>query len=120
MVLEELDRLKSQFAGCETLAFADLSTKMILVTNSDANLPREALDKLCAEATVVLGKSGKPSLGDTDAETAYVSSGGQLRVFMRAPDEPDDVLCCICASSIDIAGFLADARPSLAQISGGG
>ena len=40
MVVDALDALQKKFAGCETVAFADLSTQMILVTNSDTQYLR--------------------------------------------------------------------------------
>ena len=95
MVVDELDRLLSKNAGCRTIAFADLSAQMILVTDSASNLPREMLDRLCREAVGVLGINGKPVLGEQPGARAFVAGPSGLHVFLRASDEPDDVLCCV-------------------------
>jgi hypothetical protein len=120
MVADVLDALHSKFDECETVAFADLSTQMVLITNSDASHRRETLDRLCAEAAMALGTSKKPAaFGDTPSSAAFVATNNQLRIFLRAPDEPADVLCCVCKPGVDVAAFLSDARPCLAKISGG-
>ena len=119
MVVDALDALHNKFAGCETVAFADLSTQMILVTNSDTQYRRETLDMLCAEAALALGTRNKPMLGDQAGDAAFVATRNQLRIFLRASQEPSDVLCCVCAPDIDVAGFLSDARPCLEMISNG-
>jgi len=119
MVVEELDALRGAFAGCETLAFADLSTRMILVTDTSANLPRETLDGLCAEAAMMLGANGKVALGETPSDAALVASKDAMRVFLRAASEPNDVLCCICAPELDVEAFLVDARDRLNRMSSG-
>ncbi|PUB17561.1 hypothetical protein [Yoonia sediminilitoris] len=119
MVVDDLDALQGKFEGIETVAFADLSTQMILVTNSNSNQRREALEMLCAEATVALGSADKPALGDTPSPAAFVATKNQLRIFLRAPGEPSDVLCCVCKPDVDVASFLSDAKPCLAKISSG-
>lgn len=117
MVVNELDALRDKYKGCLTIAFADLSTQMILVTDSGSNHRREVLDKLCAEAALLLGSGAKLALGLQPSNAAIVANKSALRVFVRANDEPNDVLCCICASSVDAGAFLADARASLDRIS---
>ncbi|MEJ6402970.1 hypothetical protein [Yoonia sp. 2307UL14-13] len=119
MVVEDLDALQGKFDGCETLAFADLSTQMILVTNSDTDYRREALDRLCAEAALALGTKKKLAMGDTTSSAAFIATKGQLRIYLRATGEPADVLCCVCKPDMDVASFLSDARPCLEKISSG-
>ena len=118
MVGDELDALRGKYEGCTAIAFADLSTKMILVTDSESNLPREALDSLCAEAALLLGAKGKPVLADSPVDIASVAIAGQLRVFLRSEQEPNDVLCCICGPVMDADAFVADAQVCLSVISG--
>lgn len=120
MVVDDLDALQNKFDGCETIAFADLSTQMILVTNSSTEYRRETLDQLCAEAALTLGGRNKPMLGDQSGNAAFVTTKSQLRIFLRASQEPSDVLCCVCAPDTEIDAFLADARACLEKISNGG
>lgn len=119
MVTEDLDALHSKFPQCETIAFADLSTDMILITNSAAPQTREALNALCADAAKSLGKPGSPNFGEGESDVAMIATRDQLTIFLRAADEPTDVLCCVCKPDLDVAAFLTAARPTLQKISGG-
>ncbi|MEO1640654.1 MAG: hypothetical protein AAFU41_15540 [Pseudomonadota bacterium] len=116
MVVDELDALREKFDGCDTLAFADLSTQMILVTNSGSTLRREALDNLCAEAALVLGSKGDPALGQNPTNQAIVLNKRAARIFVRSAAEPSDALCCICGPETDIAGLTAEATACLDRI----
>ena len=118
MVVNELDALLEKFEGCCTLAFADLSTRMILVTDSSSNLRREALDALCSEAALLLGAKGASALGNRQANLAAVAGPSATRVFIRADSDPNDVLCCICGPKVDATAFVADARECVDRISG--
>lgn len=119
MVVDELDALRDKFEGCLTIAFADLSTQMILVADSASRLRREALDNLCAEAALLLGVNGKMALGTKPSSSASVTTKSALRVFLRAKGEPNDVLCCICEPGVDAGAFLIAARDCVDSISSG-
>lgn len=119
MAIEDLDALHDKFPQCETIAFADLSTDMILITNSAAPQAREALDALCADAAKSLGKPGSPNFGDGESDTALIATRDQLTIFLRADGEPTEVLCCVCKPDLDVPAFLSVARPTLQKISRG-
>lgn len=119
MVVDELDKLVAQTTECRTLAFADLSTKMILVADTGSHLPREALDRLCTQAASLLGVNGKQVLGEQSGRTALAADTKDVHLFLRAEDEPDDVLCCVCTPEVDIEKFVADATACLHRISTG-
>lgn len=119
MVAEALDALQSDFDGCETIAFADLSTQMILITNTGTSHPREKLDNLCAEAALTLGSSKKVAIGTAPSSMAIITEPDQLRLFLRARKEPSDVLCCVCKPGLDISAFLSAAHTCLEKISSG-
>lgn len=117
MVSDELDALQARFPACETLAYADLTTGMILVTNSNTPLERNALNRLCAEASAVLGAATAPSLGNSAAESAVVSGQDGVRLFVRAPVLPNDVLLCVGTAGLDLAAFAPEAQACLQRIS---
>jgi hypothetical protein len=119
MVVDELDKLRKSSTSCQTIAFADLSTQMILVTDTLSTLPREALDKLCKQAASLLGANGKVALGARPSRMALVANDTSVRLFLRASDEPNDVLCCVCTPSVDLDKFVADATGCLNRISDG-
>jgi hypothetical protein len=92
---------------------------MILVTDTGSSLPREALDALCAEAALVLGLNNKVTLGTQPSQVALLAGKSSVRVFLRASDEPSDVLCCVCAPDVDVDKFIASATDCLDRISSG-
>ncbi|MEJ8561776.1 hypothetical protein QTO30_11465 [Yoonia sp. GPGPB17] len=58
-------------------------------------------------------------MAEQPSDIASVTSPSQLRVFLRATQEPNDVLCCICNPKLDADAFVADACACLDRISGG-
>jgi len=117
MVVAALDELRETNPGCRMVAYADLSTHMVLVTDSGTTQPREVLDALCDEAAALLGTKGAPPIGAAPGTTAVWATPASLRVFLRAPDEPQDVLCCVCAPDVNVGKFVANAFACLDRIS---
>ncbi|MEL6522115.1 MAG: hypothetical protein AAFQ66_14195 [Pseudomonadota bacterium] len=120
-VSDELDGLRSAFPACETVAFADLASKMVLKTSSGSKAPQEQIDQLCAEAISVFGDIGPNlSMSDSDSATqAVVFTSTSLKIFLRGAQEPSDILCCVCAPTINVDDFLRLAQPALDRISQG-
>ena len=116
MVSDTLNALHDQFAGCHTLAFADLSTQMVLVTNTPSTTTREHLDALCAEAASAFGPAGLPALGTHPASTVIIATPDHVRLYLRDPQEPADALCCVCDHTVVVGDFLEKARICLEQI----
>ena len=117
MVVDELDKLVEAHEGCTTVAFADLSTRMVLVTNSLSTMPREVLDRICVQAAVTLGDAGKTTLGEMPASMALAADKSSVHLFLRATDEPSDVLCCVCSTDVDFDKIVAQAQACLRRIS---
>lgn len=117
MVVDKLDELLEGNAGCRTVAFADLSTQMVLVTNTLSTLPREKLDRICAQAATLLGVDGKPTLGVASVTVALAADKSSVHLFLRATDEPNDVLCCVCSPDVDVEVLTTQAKACLQRIS---
>ncbi|MEP4196876.1 MAG: hypothetical protein ABJL99_14710 [Aliishimia sp.] len=98
MVQQALDAVCERVAGCETVAFSDLSTQMVLVTNSTARQSRDALNLLCKQAHSVLQTGHQALVGTED----------NFYVFARSASDPTEALCCICALDTDIAQVFAE------------
>ncbi|MEO9819580.1 MAG: hypothetical protein ABJQ34_07675 [Paracoccaceae bacterium] len=113
MQAAELERLIEQFPDCSLVAYADIGTGITLVSAGQSDIPREALDELCAEAALTLGKSGVPSMGATPCPVAIKALEKTVFVYVRATDEPDDALLCMCQPDIDLEGFLTAARATI-------
>ncbi|MEM7470511.1 MAG: hypothetical protein AAF340_04105 [Pseudomonadota bacterium] len=109
MAQKVLDLLCEQVAGCETAAFVDLTTRMVLVTNGDNTQSQDTLNAMCQEAELML----------VGGDTAMVATSGQMRLYLRGEAEPNDALCCVCAMDTNFAELIAKAKDSLNEISSG-
>lgn len=107
MVQEVLDAVCETFDSCETLAYADLSTRLVLATNSETDQRRDALNALCAQAEVVL-EGGNISV---------IATASGFRLFLRDHSEPMDGLICLCGLQTDMAKFIPVAQQCLSEIS---
>jgi hypothetical protein len=116
------DALKTLIEGHPALravAFADLSTNMVLLSESRAPMLREAFQSLCASGGALLSAvDAEPPDPETACDAALSVQAEQLDIFLRVPGAPDDALCCICEPTIDVDAFLADARACLDRLVG--
>lgn len=118
MVSDELDALQNRFPVCETLAYADLTTGMVLVTNSNTPLERHGLNRLSADAALLLGGAqDTPQVGTQVPASVIVGSQDTVSVFLRAEHQPNDALLCIGAGELDLAAFIPEAQACLKRIS---
>lgn len=113
MQAAQLERLIEQYPDCSLVAYADIGTGITLVSAGQSDIPREALDELCAEAALTLGKSDIPSMGAAPCPVAIKALEKAVFVYVRATDEPDDALLCMCQPDIDLDGFLTAARATI-------
>lgn len=109
MVQKALNAVCNTFDGCETLAYADLSTQLVLATNETASQTRDALNDLCAEAKLVLDAG----------HLAVVGTGSGFRLFFRDRSEPSDCLICVCSFKADLSKLFPAAQQCLADIASG-
>lgn len=109
------------FPEAKVVAFADLSSRMILASHGREDMTQEHLDRLCFQARAsfddpLLALSVE-AFGEPNG--ALVLRGKDLLVFLRSESEPADAMCCICGPGVDLPGFIARAKETLAGISGG-
>jgi hypothetical protein len=116
------DALKMLIEGHPALravAFADLSTRMVLISESRTPMLREAFQALCLRGGALLSAvDSDPIDPATACDTALVVEDEDIGVFLRVPGAPSDALCCLCEPTIEIDGFLADARDCLDRLAG--
>ena len=122
-ILDHLITFQSDFRTCETIAYADLSSKMVLCSTSLVKMRQEQLDALCASAVDFLepaGAQGSPvgllSAPKASIENAVVVSGNSFHIFVRSPIDNDEAICCICLPDTDTARFTSAARNVLVQL----
>ncbi len=118
MVSDELDAVVEKVPTCQTLAFGDLGTSMVLLTNSASELARERVDALCAEAVATLGPQDMPPLGTGNAEWAMTLTPAATKVFLRGGPEGSDCLLCLCAPEVDLESLLPELQTCLDTILG--
>lgn len=121
-ITEDLGAVVKAFPQARLVAFADLSSRMILTSAGPLSTTQEHLDRLCNQARVCfddplfslsVGAFGEP-------HGAVVMGPDSLRLFLRSDVEPADALCCICDPGIDLAAFVPKIRETLESITHGG
>jgi len=121
-VTENLGAVVKAFPQARLVAFADLSSRMILSSAGTLSTTQEHLDRLCDQARASfddpLFALSVEAFGEP--HSAVVMGPDALRVFMRSDTEPADALCCICDPGIDLGAFVAKIRDTLESITQGG
>lgn len=121
-IADTLNSVIKAYPQASVVAFADLSSRMILANAGAKPVTQELLISLCEQARVgfddPLFSLSVEAFGEPHG--AVVMGADSVRVFMRSESEPADALCCICDPSIDLAGFVAKIRDTLEQITSGG
>jgi hypothetical protein len=120
-VQDDLGAVLSAFPQARLVAFADLSSRMILASQGRKDMTQEHLDRLCEQARISfddpLFALSMEAFGEPHGALVLDEDG--LRVFLRSESEPADAMCCICEPDIDLPDFVARVRDTLTGISGG-
>lgn len=119
-VIESLAVLVKTFPQAKLVAFADLSSSMILASQGSRSMTQEHLDRLCKQARASFDD---PMFALTmeafsEPQAAVLLGDDGVQVFMRSESEPADALCCICDHGIDLSGFVEKLRETLDSVSG--
>lgn len=120
-VQDDLAAVITAFPQARLVAFADLSSRMILASQGRQSITQEHLDRLCEQARISfddpLFALSMEAFGEPHGALLLDDDG--LRLFLRSEVEPADAMCCICDPSVDLPGFVARVRDALTGISGG-
>lgn len=121
-VIESLGAVVKAYPQARAVAFADLSSNMILASQGRDDVTQEHLDRLCKQARASfddpLFSLSVEAFGEPHA--SVVMGSDSVRVFLRSESEPADALCCICDHGIDLAEFVSKIRETLEHITAGG
>ena len=114
---------RTRFPFCETVAFADLSTGMVLAADTRAKMAQEKLDILCEEAFQALAGRTSAAIAREFGESVEVSvskcvvvTNSTVRVFVRAPEPAQEALCIVLDSKCDVVEVLQAGCELLDQI----
>lgn len=108
MSLADLERLRLCLPGCEVAMLADVSARTVLGASAALSLPQEHHDALCDQACRALSYGGRAR------PYAVIAGPGGVRLHLRAPDYPDEVLCLVLPPQSDIGLALSRAEAALA------
>ena len=120
-VTDTLGAVVKAFPEARLVAFADLSSRMILASSGKTVFPQEYLDILCDQARSAFDDPmfslSVEAFGEPHAALVMALDG--VQIFLRSATEPGDAMVCVCDHSIDLAGFVAKIRGTLETISAG-
>ena len=121
-VPETLGAVVKAFPQARLVAFADLSSRMILTSSGSLSTTQEFLDRLCDQARASFDDPlfGLSVEAFGEPRGSVVMGPEALRVFLRSDTEPADALCCICDHGIDLPAFVTKLRDTLESITHGG
>lgn len=117
-VIDHLEEINTSFDGVQIVAFADLSSQMVLGNVTKKNTGQEYLDALCKQAVAVfdgplLSLAGSGSGAGNDA---IILRPGEIMVCLRSASDPADALICLCDDSVDVETLLSIGRNTLNEI----
>ncbi|MEM9970415.1 MAG: hypothetical protein AAF762_04890 [Pseudomonadota bacterium] len=118
-VSKALDDMRSEVAGCDLVAFADLSSQMVLCTSSATKRAQEEIDALTGAASLTLEGAvadGAGALTGGAPATAVTMTQADLHVFLRNPAAANEALICVCAPDADVSKIVDCGRATLDRI----
>jgi hypothetical protein len=124
-ITEELDAVRAAVPGCLMVAYADLSSGLMLCVSSARRQKQEALEALCATASDLLdgaaASRAAETIGEAPAEAideAVSLAPGATLAFLRSAADPVEALCCIGTADMDVGALLTEARGAMGRIEG--
>jgi hypothetical protein len=121
-IADNLSAVVKTFPQARLVAFADLSSRMILSSAGPLSMTQEHLDRLCDQARATfddpLFSLSVEAFGEPHG--SVILGLDSVRLFLRSDSEPADALCCICDHGIDLAAFVPKIRETLESITHGG
>ena len=119
-VTARLDSLRADLVGCDLVAFADVTTQMVLCVSSAARHAQEELDALTETAASVLtgfiAEGGQALLDGAAVQSVVSMSALNVHVFLKSPQSEKEALICVCAADADLSKVLARGGAALDEI----
>ena len=117
----ELDRLRAAVPGCTTVAYADLSSGLVLSVSAARRQQQETLDALAIMSTALVEGDGPARaqgvLDDSGRiEEALRLSPGETLAVLRSAVDPAEALCCVGTGDVDVDLLVREARRALDRI----
>ena len=121
-VMDDLNQLRADCPGCQTVVYADLSTLMVLCASSEERLPQERYDQLCRDGAEIFDCGALTAASDVLTQQLAVGTeavryaGKGLQAFLRGAANPAEVMCLDCKPGVDPDAVLRAARSVLEKL----
>lgn len=112
-IAQELESLRQAVPGCQIAAYADLGSRLVLSVSAPKRPQQEELDALSERAALLLDG---PALGAALPDEAIDMTPDRTTACLRSRAEPNEVLCCVGSSGMDVAVLMDAARAALARM----
>ncbi|MEM1352085.1 MAG: hypothetical protein AAGF27_07055 [Pseudomonadota bacterium] len=120
---EELTGLRGSLPGCEVVAFADLSTGMVLASSTSSRHAQEKLDALCDAGRDALSgplaQDVSRAFGIDDAvvfQMAFLGDERGIMCFVRARRPAEEALCFVLSPDAPLEGLQCLAVAMLSRL----
>lgn len=117
-----LDAVRTGISGCTLVAFADINSKLVLSSSAAVTPSREDLDILGEAAGALmtggLADGATKAVGATDV--AITLTATELRLFLRASQDANEALVCVCDPACDMSAALAVGQNALTELQAAG
>lgn len=125
-ITTELDKVRTAVPGCLTVAYADLSSGLVLSVSAARRQRQETLDELCATASALLDGAAAERAADdllgavTGIDEALRLTPGETLAVLRSEADPVEAICCVGTGEMDVARLVRHARAALSRIGAAG
>lgn len=126
-ISEELAEFRAGFPGCFTVAFADLSTGMVLASSTSEKTTQERLDALCERATTCLSSAETAGFvvafgrdRTCQPTLAWQAELGRVHCFIKLPHPAAEALCCVASMDVPLDKLSTDAAYLLTRLASEG
>ena len=122
-IADHLEGLRADMPSCAIVAYADLSTGLVLAASTAEKTSQERLDQLCACASDTLHGSLYETVANTvmnrrkdKVDYAMNLTASVIEVYVGAQNDCDEALCLVCAPDVDIDDLVDRAKAVLSRI----
>lgn len=120
---KELAELRAGYPGCNAVVFADLSTGMVLASDTQEKTTQERLDALCEAAhACLMGRDSvnfcAPFFSQTRSAPCicWQSDASGVRCFVKLPEPAGEALCLVASPDENLEHLSKDAVSLLSRI----
>ena len=120
-ITAELDAMRADVPGCALVAYADLSSQLVLSASAATNPVQEEMNALSQAAQLSLDGAFAEAAaaswgGEGPAEMALLMTGDEVRLFLRSPATKAEALIAVLAPDAELDAVLSRARATLVRI----